>query len=187
MTKSCTSLHTRTSDVRWLPPRECSHASGFAPCSFELQNKIGSEDKAWCLETRFATYDVLPQSPGTALLLCWFNKFIHETTAWFAQFSKLVRAVAQFAREPTQRIRFNWVGGKRSGFGNGTLQTLEPAVFEALRTIRDGSRYHPLLAGPRNAEETLDQVIRIIDDRELHDAVIELLKTEGREPTLAPS
>ena len=38
--------------------------------------------------------------------------------------------------------------------------------------------------GPRNAEETLDQLIRIIDDRELHDAVIELLKTEGREPTL---
>jgi hypothetical protein len=22
-----------------------------APCAFELQNKIGSEDKAWCLET----------------------------------------------------------------------------------------------------------------------------------------
>jgi hypothetical protein len=31
------------------------------------------------------------------------------------------------------------------------------------------------------------QLIRIIDDRELHDAVIELLKTEGRESTLAPS
>ena len=30
MTKSCTSLHTRTSDVRWLPPRECSHASGLS-------------------------------------------------------------------------------------------------------------------------------------------------------------
>ena len=41
--------------------------------------------------------------------------------------------------------------------------------------------------GPRNAEETLNQLIRIIDDRELHDAVIELLKTEGRESTLAPS
>src|SRR5882757_4672842 len=30
MKKSCTSLHTRTSDVRWLPPRECSHASGLS-------------------------------------------------------------------------------------------------------------------------------------------------------------
>jgi hypothetical protein len=54
------------------------------------------------------------------------------------------------------------------------------------------ARPRPVIAGylepgPRNAEETLDQLIRIIDDRELHDAVIELLKTEGREPTLAPS
>src|SRR5712664_3269050 len=30
MTKSCTSLHTRTRDVRWLPLRECSHASGLS-------------------------------------------------------------------------------------------------------------------------------------------------------------
>ncbi len=44
------------------------------------------------------------------------------------------------------RIRFNRVGGKRSDFGDGTLQTLEPAVFEAFRTIRDGSRSHPPLA-----------------------------------------
>ena len=40
--------------------------------------------------------------------------------------------------------------------------------------------------GPRNAEETLNQLIRIIDDEELHVAVVELLKAEGREPTLAP-
>jgi hypothetical protein len=53
---------------------------------------------------------------------------------------------AQFAREPTQRIRFNRVGGKRSDFGNSTLQTLEPAVLEAIRTVRDGVRSHPLLA-----------------------------------------
>ncbi len=45
-----------------------------------------------------------------------------------------------------QRIRFDRVGGKRSGFGDGTLQTLEPAVFEALRAIRYGSRSHPPLA-----------------------------------------
>ena len=40
--------------------------------------------------------------------------------------------------------------------------------------------------GPRNAEATLDQLIRIIDDRDLYDAIVELLKAEGREPTLAP-
>ena len=40
--------------------------------------------------------------------------------------------------------------------------------------------------GPRNAEETLDRLIRIIDDRELYDAIVELLKAEGQEPTLAP-
>jgi hypothetical protein len=39
--------------------------------------------------------------------------------------------------------------------------------------------------GPRNAEETLDQLIRIIDDRELYDAILELPKAEGRESTLA--
>jgi hypothetical protein len=40
--------------------------------------------------------------------------------------------------------------------------------------------------GPRNAEESLDQLIRIIDDRELYDAIVDLLKAEGRAPTLAP-
>ena len=37
--------------------------------------------------------------------------------------------------------------------------------------------------GPRNAEETLDQLIRIIDDRELHDAVIELKDRRTRTAT----
>jgi hypothetical protein len=41
--------------------------------------------------------------------------------------------------------------------------------------------------GPRNAEESLDQIIRIIDDHELYDAVVEMLKAEGRAPTLAPT
>ena len=60
--------------------------------------------------------------------------------------------------------------------------------MDALRlAIIDHASTSYLEPGPRNAEETLDQLIRIIDDRELHDAVIELLKTEGREPTLAPS
>jgi hypothetical protein len=85
--------------------------------------------------------------------VCWSNNSFMKTTA-VAQFSNLFRAAAWFAREPTQRIRFNWVGGKHSDFGNGTLQTLEPAVFEALRTIRDGSRYHPLLAF--GAKRTVD-------------------------------
>jgi hypothetical protein len=40
--------------------------------------------------------------------------------------------------------------------------------------------------GPRNAEETLDQLIGIIDDRELYEAIVELLTAEGREPTLVP-
>jgi hypothetical protein len=40
--------------------------------------------------------------------------------------------------------------------------------------------------GPRNAEETLDRLIRIINDHELYDAIVELLKAEGRAPTLAP-
>jgi hypothetical protein len=43
---------------------------------------------------------------------------------------------------------------------------------------------HVVIAGYRARKR---QLIRIIDDRELHDAVIELLKTEGRESTLAPS
>jgi hypothetical protein len=38
----------------------------------------------------------------------------------------------------------------------------------------------------RNAEETLDQLIGIIDDRELYEAIVELLTAEGREPTLVP-
>jgi hypothetical protein len=41
-------------------------------------------------------------------------------------------------------------------------------------------------AGSSNAEETLDQLIRIIDDRELSDAIVELLLDEGCETTLAP-
>jgi hypothetical protein len=35
----------------------------------------------------------------------------------------------------------------------------------------------------RNAGETLNQLIRIIDDRELYDAIVELLKAEGRAPS----
>jgi hypothetical protein len=39
----------------------------------------------------------------------------------------------------------------------------------------------------RNAGEALNQLIRITDDRELYDAIVELLKAEGRAPSLAPT
>jgi hypothetical protein len=38
--------------------------------------------------------------------------------------------------------------------------------------------------GPRDAEETLNQLIQIIE--ELYDAMGELLKAEGRAPNLVP-
>jgi hypothetical protein len=44
-----------------------------------------------------------------------------------------------------------------------------------------------LQPGPRNAEETLNQLIRVIDDRELYHAIVEILRAEGREITLAPA
>jgi hypothetical protein len=40
--------------------------------------------------------------------------------------------------------------------------------------------------GPRDAEETLKQLIQIIDHQELDDAMGELLKAEGRAPKLVP-
>jgi hypothetical protein len=40
--------------------------------------------------------------------------------------------------------------------------------------------------GPRDAEETLNQLIQIIDNQELYDAMGELLKAEGRAPKLVP-
>ncbi len=40
--------------------------------------------------------------------------------------------------------------------------------------------------GPRDAEETLNQLIQIIDNQELYDAMGELLKAEGRAPNLVP-
>jgi hypothetical protein len=39
---------------------------------------------------------------------------------------------------------------------------------------------------PRDAEETLNQLIQIIDDQELYDAIGELLKAKGRAPSLVP-
>jgi hypothetical protein len=81
-------------------------------------------------------------------------------------------------------------GALGDGAGALSLRTeTHRTIAGGERTLKSGPTalcggYKP---GPRNAEETLDQLIRIIDDRELHDAVIELLETEGREPTLAPS
>jgi hypothetical protein len=39
---------------------------------------------------------------------------------------------------------------------------------------------------PRDAEETLNQLIQIIDNQELYDAMGKLLKAEGRAPKLVP-
>lgn len=44
-----------------------------------------------------------------------------------------------------------------------------------------------LQPGPRNAEETLNQLIRVIDDREVYEAIVELLRAEGRQITLVPT
>jgi hypothetical protein len=41
-----------------------------------------------------------------------------------------------------------------------------------------------LQPGPRNAEETMDQLIRILDNRELHDALVQLRTVE--QTTLVP-
>jgi hypothetical protein len=40
MTKICKSLHTRTRDVRWLPPRESSHASGLTLRYFNVSQRF---------------------------------------------------------------------------------------------------------------------------------------------------
>ena len=56
-------------------------------------------------------------------------------------------------------MTFDRVGGKRSDFGNGTLQTIQPAVFQNLRAIRDGSRCHlPLALGTKR---TVDWAIAL--------------------------
>ncbi len=41
-----------------------------------------------------------------------------------------------------------------------------------------------LQPGPRNAEQTLDQLISILDNRELHDALVQLRRVE--QTTLVP-
>jgi hypothetical protein len=61
-------------------------------------------------------------------------------------------------------------------------EPIEKAFVDAHVVIADY-----LESGPRNAEETLERLIRIIDDREQDGAIVELLKAEGRTPTLAPN
>jgi hypothetical protein len=41
-------------------------------------------------------------------------------------------------------------------------------------------------ARPADAVQTLNQLINIIDDRELYAAIVEPLKAEGRAPNLVP-
>jgi hypothetical protein len=60
-------------------------------------------------------------------------------------------------------------------------ERIEKAFDDAQVVIADY-----LQPGPRNCEETLEQLIRILDRRELCGAFVELLKAEGKEPTLAP-
>jgi hypothetical protein len=42
-------------------------------------------------------------------------------------------------------------------------------------SIDDPRRTNCLQPGPRDAEETLKQLIRVIDDRELYEAIVALL------------
>jgi hypothetical protein len=44
-----------------------------------------------------------------------------------------------------------------------------------------------LQPGSRNAEESIADLIRVLDDPTLFEAIVVLLKAEGREPTLAPA
>jgi hypothetical protein len=44
-----------------------------------------------------------------------------------------------------------------------------------------------LQPGPRNAEATVGQLIKILDRKELHDALVGLLRNEREEPTLVPT
>jgi hypothetical protein len=44
-----------------------------------------------------------------------------------------------------------------------------------------------LQPGPRNPEETVNQLITILDNHELYEAVVWMLKAEGRAPALAPA
>jgi hypothetical protein len=41
--------------------------------------------------------------------------------------------------------------------------------------------------GPRDADEALRHLVGIIDNREVYDAIVELLRAEGRDITLVPS
>jgi hypothetical protein len=41
--------------------------------------------------------------------------------------------------------------------------------------------------GPQNAEETVNQLITILDNHELYEAVVWMLKAEGRAPSLVPA
>ncbi len=42
-----------------------------------------------------------------------------------------------------------------------------------------------LQPGPRDAEESMAEIIRVLDDPDIFNAIMVLRKTEGRAPTLA--
>jgi len=53
---------------------------------------------------------------------------------------------SQLTRNPTGRAWFKRVGGHHSGFDVTAFAAFEGALLEALRSCRDGSRYHSRLA-----------------------------------------
>ena len=61
----------------------------------------------------------------------------------------------------------------------------KPSGFE--KAFADANMVIGLLgARPADAVQTLNQLIYIIDDRELYAAIVEPLKAEGRAPNLVP-
>jgi hypothetical protein len=84
---------------------------------------------------------------------------------------------------PQERINFLELSAVVCGVAYMTpAERIEKAFDDAHVVIADY-----LQPGPRNAEETLNQLIRVIDDRELYDAIVEILRAEGRQISLAPA
>jgi hypothetical protein len=61
-------------------------------------------------------------------------------------------------------------------------QKVEKAFNDAHVVIADY-----LEPGVRNPEKTIEQLIQIIDNRELYDALLQLLLADGQDVTLAPA
>jgi hypothetical protein len=75
--------------------------------------------------------------------------------ATFAARSRTAIRRSQLTRNPAGRASFKRVGGHHSGFGVTAFAAFEGALLEALRSGRDGSRYHSRLAN--GATRTVDR------------------------------